>query len=111
MQQLAVDLMTRHAERFSPLKPQSVRNAQADRTGRTARQVCVASKAELVNRLGHALKQYYPQVLEWFNHHNTVVFCDFLKPVADARARQSVPAKQSLNASLRATTSHSCTTH
>ena len=32
----------------------------------------------MVNRLSHALKQYYPQVLEWFSHHNTVVFCDFV---------------------------------
>ena len=38
----------------------------------------LGDRGRLVNRLGHALKQYYPQVLEWFNEHHTVVFCDFL---------------------------------
>ena len=38
----------------------------------------LADRGRLVNRLGHALNQYYPQVLEWFNEHHTAVFCDFL---------------------------------
>jgi transposase len=25
-----------------------------------------------------ALKEYYPQVLDWFEHRNTLIFCDFL---------------------------------
>jgi hypothetical protein len=38
------------------------------------------------------LKQYYPQVLEWFDHYDTTVFCEFLirwptlKQVQRARA-------------------------
>jgi hypothetical protein len=35
-------------------------------------------QSRCVNRLVQALKQYYPQVLDWFSQHNTVVFCDFL---------------------------------
>src|ERR1700694_5368978 len=30
------------------------------------------------NRLGNALKQYYPQALDWFEQTDTVLFCDFL---------------------------------
>lgn len=75
--ELAVDLMTRHAERFSPLKPQSVDMRKliglVELRGKFA-----SDQGRVVNRLGDALKQYYPQVLEWFNEHNTVVFCDFL---------------------------------
>ena len=75
--ELAVDLMTRHGERFSPLKPQSVDMRKLIGLVEQ-RDKFVSDQGRLVNRLGHALKQYYPQVLEWFSEHNTVVFCDFL---------------------------------
>jgi transposase len=75
--ELAVDLITRHAERFSPLKPQSV--AMRKLIGLVEqRDKFVSDQGRVVNRLGHALRQYYPQVFEWFSEHNTVVFCDFL---------------------------------
>ena len=32
----------------------------------------------LTNRITDALKQYFPQALEWFRDEDTVVFCDFL---------------------------------
>ena len=75
--ELAVDLITRHAERFSPLKPQSV-NMRKLIGLVEQRDKFLGDRGRLVNRLGHALKQYYPQVLEWFSEHNTVVFCDFV---------------------------------
>ena len=74
---LAVDLMTRHPERFEPLKPQSVTMRKLIGLVEQRRKFA-ADQGRVVNRLGHALKQYYPQVLEWFSEHNTVVFCDFL---------------------------------
>ena len=64
--ELAVDLITRHPERFTPLKPQSVTMRKliglVEQRGKFA-----SDQGRVVNRLGHALKQYYPQVLEWFN--------------------------------------------
>jgi len=75
--ELAVDLITRHPERFSPLKPQSV--GMRKLIGLVEqRDKFVSDQGRVVNRLGHALRQYYPQVLEWFSEHNTLVFCDFL---------------------------------
>lgn len=38
----------------------------------------ILDKTRYTNRLGNALKQYYPQALQWFEHRDTVVFCDFL---------------------------------
>jgi hypothetical protein len=32
----------------------------------------------ITNRLTNALKQYYPQALDWFEHKDTLIFCDFL---------------------------------
>lgn len=39
----------------------------------------VDDKIRITNRLRVALKQYYPQMLEWFDHIDTPLFCDFLK--------------------------------
>lgn len=38
----------------------------------------VGDKTRYTNRLGNALKQYYPQVLQWFEQRDTVAFLDFL---------------------------------
>jgi hypothetical protein len=38
----------------------------------------VGDKTRFTNRLGFALKQYFPQALDWFEHTDTIVFCDFL---------------------------------
>jgi transposase len=75
--QLALELMQRYPHRFTPLKPQSV----AMRTLGflvEQRRLLVDDKKRLVNRLGHTLKQYYPQVLDWFEQHDTIVFSDFV---------------------------------
>ncbi len=67
--ELAVDLITRHADRFSPLKPQSV--GMRKLIGLVEqRDKFVSDQGRVVNRLGYALQQYYPQVLEWFSEHN-----------------------------------------
>jgi len=75
--ELAVDLIMRHPEHFKVLKPQS----DEMRTLKTLvehREKVLNDQRRIVNRLGFVLKQFYPQVLEWFGEHNTVVFCDFL---------------------------------
>ncbi|ULU25309.1 IS110 family transposase [Dyella terrae] len=75
--QLALELMQRYPHRFTPLQPQSV----AMRTLGflvEQRRLLVDDKKRLVNRLGHTLKQYYPQVLDWFDQHDTIVFSDFV---------------------------------
>jgi transposase len=48
----------------------------------------------ITNRLVNALKNYFPQPLQWFRDHDTVLFCDFLSrwPTLKQlkRARRSV---------------------
>ncbi len=75
--ELALDLILRHPERFSPLQPQSV----AMRTLASLvehRRTLVDDRKRITNRLRYALKQYYPQTLDWFDQLDTVLFCDFL---------------------------------
>lgn len=53
----------------------------------------VEQRVRFTNRLTAALKEYFPQVLEWFEHKGTIVFCDFLQhwdtPEKARRARRS----------------------
>jgi transposase len=75
--ELALDLILRHPERFKPLQPQSV----AMRTLASLvehRRTLVDDRKRITNRLRCALKQYYPQTLDWFEQLDTVLFCDFI---------------------------------
>lgn len=75
--ELAVDLITRHPERFKPLTPQSVEMRKLMALVEHRFKV-LCDQRRAVNRLNDALKAYYPQVLDWFREKNTVLFCDFL---------------------------------
>ena len=75
--ELALDLLLRHRERFQPLEPQSVPMRKLCMLVEQRRRL-VGDKTRYTNRLGNALKQYYPQALQWFEQRDTVVFCDFL---------------------------------
>lgn len=75
--QIAVELILRHPERFKPLRPQSARMRTLAALVEQRREL-VGDKIRITNRLRAALKQYYPQMLEWFDHIDTPLFCDFL---------------------------------
>ena len=75
--ELAVDLITKHPEHIKPLAPQSVEMRQL-MTLVEHRYKVLCDQRRAVNRLNHALKAYYPQILDWFREKNTVLFCDFL---------------------------------
>jgi hypothetical protein len=69
-----VDLILRHPERFKPLHPQSVEMRMLASLVEQRRNL-VDAKTRITNRLRVALKQYYPQILEWFDHIDTRL-CD-----------------------------------
>jgi transposase len=76
--EFAVDLLLRHPDRFKPLRPQSM-EMRALATLVEQRRTMVDEKNRITNRLRTALKQYYPQVLDWFDHIDTPLFCDFIR--------------------------------
>jgi transposase len=76
--QLALELMRRYPHRFTALKPPSVPMRTLGFLVEQ-RRLLVDDKKRLVNRLGSTLKQYYPQVLAWFEQHDTRIFIDFLR--------------------------------
>ncbi len=73
-----LDLLLRHPDQFHPLQPQSV-EMRALMTLVEQRRRLMDDRVRLTNRLRNALKQYYPQALEWFDHIDTRLFCDFIK--------------------------------
>ncbi len=76
--ELALDLLLCHPDHFQALKPQS----DEMRTLMTLveqRRRLMNDRVRLTNRLRNALKQYYPQALEWFDRIDTPLFCDFIK--------------------------------
>ena len=75
--ELVVDLITRHPERFKPLQPQSVEMRTLASLVEQRRRL-VDDRKRITNRLRVALKQYYPQTLEWFEQIDTLLFCDFI---------------------------------
>ena len=75
--ELAVDLVLRYRERFKPLQPQSIEMRTLAHLVEKRRRL-VDDRLRFSNRLTSTLKAYFPQVLEWFSHKGTFVFCAFI---------------------------------
>lgn len=75
--ELALELLMTHRDKLTALQPQSAAMRALQRLVEQ-RRTLVADKVRRTNRLTAALKQYFPQVLEWFKDKDTMVFCDFL---------------------------------
>jgi len=76
--EFGLDLLLHHPDRFKPLRPQSVGMRTLMSLVEQRRRL-VNDRIRITNRLRDALKQYYPQALEWFPRGvDTVLFCDFI---------------------------------
>ena len=91
----ALELLMRHPERFAPLHPQSTAMRTLISLNEHRRQL-VNDKTRITNRLTNTLKQYYPQALDWFGKHDTILFCDFI-----ARWPTLIQVKRAHQSSLR----------
>lgn len=86
--ELQCDMLQRHFERFKPLLPDSPAMRSLQQLVEYRRS-CVGDRVRITNRITSALKNYYPQPLQWFESKSTAVFCDFLErwPTLDSLAR------------------------
>jgi transposase len=75
--ELVLELLLKHRDKLSALHPQGAAMRALQRLVEQ-RRALVNDTTRITNRLTDALKQYFPQVLEWFRDKNTVMFCDFL---------------------------------
>jgi len=76
--ELALDLLSHHPGRFEALNPQSM-ELRTLMTLVEQRRRIMNDRVRTTNRLRNALKQYYPQVLDWFDRIDTALFCDFIR--------------------------------
>jgi transposase len=74
----ALKLLLSHPEHFKALSPQSI-EMRTLMTLVEQRRRLMNDRVRVTNRLRNALKQYYPQTLQWFDHIDTPLFCDFIK--------------------------------
>jgi transposase len=72
-----LELLVLHRDKLKALNPQSAPMRTLESLVEQRRRVVDDSK-RITNRLTSALKQYYPQVVQWFDAKDTVLFCDFL---------------------------------
>jgi transposase len=75
--ELVLEVLLTHPERFKPLNPQSAQMRTLEHLVEQ-RRVLVDDQTRITNRLTDALKQHFPQPLQWFENKNTRLFCDFL---------------------------------
>ena len=75
--ELQCDLLQRHFDRLKPLLPDSAEMRTLQHIVEHRRRL-VGDRVRITNRITSAVKNYYPQVLDWFKRTDTVLFCDFL---------------------------------
>jgi transposase len=85
--ELQVELLLKHRDKLTALSPQSPTMRALAQLVEHRRRL-VGDKVRLTNRLTSALKNYFPQVLEWFQEKDTAIFCDFLSRWPTLKAAQ-----------------------
>jgi transposase len=85
--ELQGELLLKHRDKLTPLTPQSPPMRALAQLVASRRRL-VGDKVRLPNRLTSALKNYFPQVLQWFDDKDTPLFCDFLSRWPTLKAAQ-----------------------
>jgi transposase len=84
---LQLELLLTHRDKLQPLHPQSPAMRALEQLVEHRRRV-VGDKVRITHRLTSTLKNYVPQVLQWFLDKDTPIFCDFLSRWPTRKAAQ-----------------------
>lgn len=84
---LQLELLLTHRDKLQPLHPQSPAMRALEQLVEHRRRV-VGDKVRITNRLTSTLKNYFPQVLQWFPDKDTPIFCDCLSRWPTLKAAQ-----------------------
>jgi transposase len=90
---LLVELLHKHSDNLDIWVPGCPQH-RALRQWVESRRMLVGEKVRLTNRITASLKSYFPQVLDWFEDKDTLVFCQFLEWFPDVNAAQSATPEQ-----------------
>lgn len=76
--EVALEILVHHRDKLTPLSPQSA-DMRVLRQLVESRRSLVHDRVRITNRITAALKEFYPQPLDWFEHKDTGVFAAFLE--------------------------------
>jgi len=71
------EILSLHMDKLTSIKPESADIRTLTQLVEYRRKL-VQDRVDLSNRMTATLKNYYPQVLDWFKEKDTVIFCDFV---------------------------------
>lgn len=74
---LMMDFLGRHGDKLKPVELDLPETRKIQKLVEH-RRLLVQEKIRTTNRITSSLKEYYPQVLDWFDEIDTVMFCDFM---------------------------------
>jgi len=90
---ILIELMQKHSDKLEAWVA-GCSQTRALRQWVESRRMLVQEKVRLTNRITASLKSYFPQVLDWFEDKDTLVFCDFLQQFPDVQSAQAATAQQ-----------------
>jgi len=90
---ILVELMQKHSDKLE-VWVAGCPQIRALRQWVESRRMLVGEKVRLTNRITASLKSYFPQVLDWFEDKDTLVFCDFLQQFPDVQSAQAATPQQ-----------------
>lgn len=90
---ILIDLLLKHRDKILPWQPASC-ELRVLRQWTESRRMLVGEKVRLTNRITAALKNFYAQVLDWFEDKDTQVFCEFLNHYPDLQSAQAASADE-----------------
>ena len=74
---IQVEILTLHMGKLTVIEPESAAMRSLSQLVEYRRSL-VQDSVDLSNKITATLKNYYPQVLEWFKEKDTFIFCDFI---------------------------------
>jgi transposase len=74
---LQVEILTLHMGKLNVIEPESAAMRALSQLVEYRRNL-VQDSVDLSNKITAALKNYYPQAIEWFKEKDTFIFCDFI---------------------------------
>ncbi len=93
---IITEILSLHMNKLTCIKPESS-DIRALSQLVVYRRKLVQDRVDLSNRITATLKNYYPQVLDWFKEKDTIIFCDFIcrwpsLPIVKAARKTSLQA-------------------
>ena len=74
---IQLEILSLHMDKLSVIEPESAAIRSLAQLVEYRRYL-VQDSVDLSNKITAALKNYYPQALEWFKEKDTFIFCDFI---------------------------------